>query len=188
MTQPFVFALLTLFASAELAHAIQCSAPLQMPGPRVERFTNYAPRAGGINGRCGTSASGYDACKFFLEDHLEGRSDAVMIAVPQRGGTSHLFGGIYQGVALENSLGTSGRCIRLFAGDRYATSSNNMSKADVCTRDQRSNVTQRINMASGEVRPLGRAPRLRRPQRRVQRNPAATAPVAYTGHQMRLLE
>lgn len=50
---------------------------------RVNYFTNYAPTEGGINGSCGKSASGKDACRFFLEDYLASQSNAVMIAIPQ---------------------------------------------------------------------------------------------------------
>lgn len=50
---------------------------------RVNYFTNYAPTVGGINGSCGKSASGKDACKFFLEDYLNEQANAVMIAIPQ---------------------------------------------------------------------------------------------------------
>lgn len=50
---------------------------------RVNYFTNYAPTVGGINGSCGKSASGKDACKYFLEDYLHNQTNAVMIAIPQ---------------------------------------------------------------------------------------------------------
>lgn len=145
----------------------------------VHQFTNYAPvtAPGPMNGNPNTSASGYPAKNFLLEDYLAGRADAVMGAVPQRGGTSHLFGGIYQARALEKGIGTD-RCIRVFAGDRYNTKSNYMSKMDIVTHSVRSNLTRQVNLSRGELIPLGRAPKLRQPRRKIQRAPEAVAQVS----------
>jgi len=169
-----------LFAALAPLHAFagnnDCR-PITNEPAFVQKFTNYAPaaRPGDMNGRCGTSASGYDACKFLLEDHLAGRASVVMVAVPQKGGTSDLFGGIYQGKALEQGLGTN-NCIRVFAGDRYNTQSNGMSKMDVVTRAESSRLTQLVNQSQGPLYLLGRAPNMKPPLRKVERIPEAVSP------------
>jgi hypothetical protein len=140
----------------------------------VGRFTNYAPSVGGINGRCGRSASGLDACAFTLESYLRGSGTGVMAAVPQRGGTSHLFGGAYRARALENALSVNG-CVRVIVGDRYGRGSNNRSKMDIVTERARSPVASAVNRAQGELVPLGRAPGIRIPNRKVNRAPAAVS-------------
>jgi hypothetical protein len=150
-----------------------------IPGAKPETvvdYTNYAPKYSGINGHCGTSAREYDACKFFLEDHLAGKSNAVMAAVPQKGGTSYLFGGIYKGAALERSLGVQGGCVRVFVLDRFATqykgkSINGKSKMDIVTRDKKSALTARVNNTTGELLPIGRAKIIRnKAKRKLARN------------------
>lgn len=154
---------------------------------RVAKLTNYAPaaRPGDMNGRCGTSASGYDACKFLLEDCLNtaGGCDTVMAAVPQSGGTSFMYGGIYRCRELEQQLGVNG-CLQIFAGDRYNTKSNGLSKADIVTRKESSAITERVNNLNGcTFEWLGRAPKMgggvssKTRHRAVQRIPEAQVPL-----------
>lgn len=76
-------ALVMAFTEKSEAAAACSPAAAQSAPYRVNYFTNYAPTVGGINGSCGKSASGKDACQFFLEDFLSGRTSAVMIAIPQ---------------------------------------------------------------------------------------------------------
>lgn len=169
-----------LIATPALAHN-DCT-PVSGKNEYVKRFTNYSPIQGGINGRCGTSASGRDACKYFLEDYLSNSAPAVMGAVPQRGGTQRLFGGMYRGVALERSLGSK-NCIRLIVGDRYSSTSNNMSKMDIVTRHARSAITARVNMARGELQPLGRAPGIKPPVRKLHSKHLSRKYAAKKKHQ-----
>jgi hypothetical protein len=173
------FALLPVHGLAPLpALAADCQ-PINSKSASIEKFTNYAPIAapGSMNGFANTSASGYPAGNFALEDHLAGKAPAVMGAVPQKGGTSDLFGGIYQAVALQKSLGVS-KCIKVFAGDRYNSKSNGKSKMDIVTRSVRSKTTVRVNLAQGELRPLGRAPNMKYPRRKIARNVLALAPIS----------
>lgn len=166
---------LTLLAPE--AQAAGCTPIRQAKTYQVQKFTNYAPlkAPGSMNGRCGTSASGYDACKFLLEDYLEGKAPAVMGAVPQTGPNSDLFGGIYQAAALENGLGT-GKCIKVFAGDRYAKRIQGQ-KMDIVTREIRSGITRKVNLARGDLKPLGRAPKMQYPKRKITPNVKAMAPL-----------
>lgn len=168
---------LTLSVLAVPSFAAECTPIKQAKTYQVKKFTNYAPlkAPGSMNGRCGTSASGYDACKFLLEDYLEGKAPAVMGAVPQTGLNSDLFGGIYQAEALENGIGT-GKCIKVFAGDRYAKRIQGQ-KMDIVTREVRSKLTAKVNLARGDLKPLGRAPKLRYPKRKITPNVKAMAPI-----------
>ncbi len=175
--QSFFLALPLFLAFALPAQAGKVSdcAPKTENGIYVKRFTNYAPKAGGINGRCGTSASGKDACKFFLEDHLEGKRAMTMGAVTQKGGTSKLFGGKYRAVALEQKLGA--KQIVLYAGDRYGKGSNYQCKMDIVTRKIASTTTSKVNTAKGLIAPLGRIENLPPPKREIKREPAAEEPL-----------
>jgi hypothetical protein len=159
---------------SEAGRVPDCAPPGEQ-GLYIKKFTNYAPRAGGINGRCGTSASGKDACKFFLEDHLEGKRAMTMGAVTQKGGTSKLFGGKYRAVALEQKLNK--KQIVLYAGDRYAKSSNHQCKMDIVTRKIASTTATKVNQAKGFMAPLGRIETLPPPKREIERDPAAETPV-----------
>ncbi len=166
-------ALLSLAPAAQ-AQAQGCQ-PIA-PGKTISQCTNYAPAAGGTNGSCGKSASGFDACKFFLEDHLAGKAPVVMGAVAQKGGSSELFGGVYQAVAIQQTLGTS-QCIKVFAGDRYGKGSNNKSKMDIVTREKQSKTTSKVNLAKGPLLPLGRVTGLKVPQRKISLDVQAMAPI-----------
>lgn len=142
----------------------QASGDCKAIGPKqapVKQFTNYAPRMGGINGRCGTSASGNDACSYFLEDVLARKRPFAFGAVPQKKGkngsrgTMDLYGGIYHAPGLARNLGVDG-CFPVAAGDRYASSSNGKFKMDIVTRDPRTKLTQRVNASQSEMIPIGR--------------------------------
>jgi hypothetical protein len=102
---------------------------------RVNKFTNYEPMRRGINGRCGRSATpGMDACQYMLDDHVKGNIDGAMAAVPQRGGNSYMYGGVFHAVALEEEgIRRQNGCLLLHMADRYGTGSNGMSKVDVVT-------------------------------------------------------
>lgn len=148
--------LIVLALNSTLSMAGQGCNPLNKQPFTVRKFTNYAPSAGGINGRCGTSASGLNACKYTLEDYMKGSAPSVMGAVPQRGGTSEMFGGMYRAVALEQKLGNPG-CIKVIVADHYGAGSNNKSKMDIVTKKVKSNITQKVNSASGKMYIIGRA-------------------------------
>jgi hypothetical protein len=164
-----------------------CS-PIDNSSVTIRQFTNYAPMAGGINGQCGHSATvlpGHrkpmDACKYFLEDYLTGKTNAVMAAVPQKRGSSFMFGGVYRGVALENSINRYYHqqvpCLRVAVGDHYGTGSNNKYKMDIVTRDRISRLTKVVNATRGTLVPLGRIANLPPPYQKIQRNPEAMAPL-----------
>lgn len=162
-----------------------CDPPTER-GLYIKRFTNYAPRAGGINGRCGTSASGKDACQFFLEDYLAGKKPLTMGAVTQKGGTSKLFGGKYRAIALEQQL--QSKPIVLYAGDRYARSSNYQCKMDVVTRKIASTTATKVNLARGYMAPVGRIENLPAPKREIRRNPAAKTEIVPTAGRCRTVK
>jgi uncharacterized protein YaiE (UPF0345 family) len=93
-----------------------------------------------------------------------------MGAVPQRGGSSNLFGGTYRAVGVERAIG-SNKCITVIAADRYATSSNNKYKMDIVTRAIRSPEASAVNQIrpGNHLVPLGRMNDLVPPQRKIQR-------------------
>lgn len=143
------------------------------PSARISRFTNYTPGGtySSMQGKCGRSASGLNACAFRFEDHVQGSVPAVMTAVAQRGGSSKLFGGIYRLSPIENTTGK--RCVIAAVGDRYATSSNGMDKMDVITQKD-SSYARAINSARGEVRPVGTLKEFRNSNRELIRDRCAT--------------
>lgn len=168
------FALVVALSASIPASSFACT-PVGQAEISVKKFTNYSPLNGGINGRCGTSASGLNACKYFLEDYLAEKTNAVMVAVPQpdcpkgykwvgKGKKKRkvactnkcpefqnpeLFGGTYRSAnfekALATGLGKPVSCVQLAAGDRYGTSGNCVDKMDVVTRKGVSKYSKIIN-------------------------------------------
>lgn len=181
-----IFALITIPTSATAGRKVPNCDPPTERGLYIKRFTNYAPKAGGINGRCGTSASGKDACHYFLEDYLAGTKPLTMGAVTQKGGTSKLFGGKYRALALEQQL--QSKQIVLYAGDRYAKSSNYQCKMDVVTRKIASTTATKVNLARGYMAPLGRIETLPAPTRKLERNPAAETVIVPTAGRCRTVK
>jgi hypothetical protein len=146
------------------------------PVARISRFTNYTPSSSysSMQGKCGRSASGINACAFRFEDHVKGNVPAVMTAVAQRGGSSNLFGGIYRLDPIENTAGVG--CVIALVGDRYASSSNGKDKMDVIT-EQNSSYARAINSARGNVRPVGTMREFRNTKRELIRDRCAVGTV-----------
>lgn len=170
----FLFLILLLGAFEAFAYEPLCSLPKEYARHKynVDKFTNYTPAAGGINGSCGKSATpGLDACNFALEDHLAGRARAVMGAVPQRGGTAGMFGGVYRLDPLEQRL-ESRPCILVIAADRYGVESNDMRKMDIVTH-VRSSHARTINSMRGQMYLVGAVEEFRGSRRRVVRDSRA---------------
>jgi hypothetical protein len=111
-----------------------------------------------------------DACDYTIDDHLERGGAGVMVAVPQKGGTANLFGGIYRLNALHSRLGRD--CVIGIVGDRYAANSNNKRKMDVVTKP-RSKYGAKIHNASGQVSLVGSLKSFRNTQRIIRRNAQA---------------
>lgn len=103
---------------------------------QVGQVTNYEPQRGGRNGRCGRSATqGVNACNYFLDDHARGLVDGAVAAVPQIGGNSFMFGGVFHAMALEEQgVKTPRGCVLVHMADHYGLASNNWSKVDIVTR------------------------------------------------------
>jgi hypothetical protein len=111
-------------------------------------LTNYEPARGGINGHCGTSASGLNVCKYLLDDQVAGKSQYSIGAVPRQGGNSDMYGAIFRAHGLEKGIndfnGNPGKgrqpisvkapCIRVIMGDHYGKGSNDKHKVDIATR------------------------------------------------------
>lgn len=170
--------LLSLFTASILSlgasPAWACSQPAG-PSERILDVTNYAPKAGGINGNCGKSATpGVDACKHLLEDYLSGKTKFVITAVPQReyetGRTkknkeyrslakqysgqqyslsANMYGAYYRAVTLEKNLtkelGRKVPCVVVGAVDRYAQASNGLSKMDIGTVEAYPRTKKKVN-------------------------------------------
>lgn len=134
MRTPLI-ALLFLSFAAIPALAYDCRPgenPVEYPANfKLKKITGYIPKLGGINGGVGKSASGVDASKHSFENFKAGKSDFVMVAVPQRGEIktkhggerSRFFKSMVRVPAVEKAAGL-GKCILFFAGDHYAKSSN----------------------------------------------------------------
>jgi hypothetical protein len=145
----------------------------------VRKFTNYAPSAGGINGRCGTSASGFNACAFSLDDHLENQTPAVMAASPQKGDYADMYCGIYVSTDIAKEFQKSG-CVKVFVGDHYA--SYIRGSLDIVTNKAQGRVPAQVNQRrSRELTPVGRilktCPKAKR--RELQIRGDAMRPVAF---------
>lgn len=136
-------------------------------GSTVKQTTYYMPTHGGINGKCGTSASGYNACNYPLENHSK---NWVMAAVPQKGGTSGMFGGLYSAPYIAKKIGASS--VKIGAGDRYGGGSNHKCKMDVVVKTKATG--NKINNASGTLSKIGTIKdAIGEPKRTVKRKPAA---------------
>lgn len=154
---------------------------------KIRDFTNYSPRGarGIMNGKCEQSNVYKDAldekrggpmkhgaCNYELEDHLAGKTNAVMGAVPLKGRASNLLGAIYRGVALDQAIGVSGTFI--YVGDTYGKGWHTREcKMDIITKAVKSPLTRKINAAKGgDLIKLARGD-IPSPSRKVPRDPAA---------------
>ncbi len=174
-----VFALLAMLLSPALAQA-GCTPIAGRSAVTINHMTYYAPAYGGTNGRCGRSASGLNACSYYLEDHMKGKTRATFAAVAQKGGSSKMFGGLFVATSLAKMVGAN--CILIAAGDRYGTGSNNKSKMDVVVRKldiqgKYSTIGSKFHGRSGTFLPAGRLPDLKKPQRKVSRASDAVAAI-----------
>jgi hypothetical protein len=153
----------------------------------IRDFTNYSPRGarGTMNGKCEQSNVYKDAldekrggpmkhgaCNYELEDHLAGKTNAVMGAVPLKGKASNLLGAIYKGIALDKAIGSSGTYI--YVGDTYGKGWHTREcKMDIITKAVKSELTDKVNRAKGgELIKLARG-EIPSPSRKVPRDPGA---------------
>lgn len=158
----------------------------------IRDFTTYSPRSapGTMNGYCNQSNVYKDAldekrggpmkhgaCNYELEDHLAGKTNAVMGAVPLKGKASNLLGAIYKGIALDKAVGASGTYI--YVGDTYGKGWHTREcKMDIITKANRSELTDKVNRGKGgELIKLARGD-IPSPSRKVLRDPAALESVA----------
>lgn len=174
-----VFAVLAMLLSPALAQA-GCTPIAGRSAVTVNFMTYYAPAYGGTNGRCGRSASGLNACSYYLEDHMKGKTRATFAAVAQKGGSSKMFGGLFVASSLAKFVGAE--CILIAAGDRYGKGSNSKSKMDVVVRKldiegKYSTIGSKFHGRSGTFLPAGRLPDLKKPQRKVSRATDAVAAI-----------
>ena len=155
---------------------------------QVQRVTNYEPQRGGTNGRCGRSATrGVNACRHFLDDHVRGQADSAVGAVPQRGGNSFMFGGVFHAVSLEKEgVNSPTGCVYVSMADHYGRGSDFRYKVDIVTRAH-SRLADEVNNSgvldyrgrytgnSGMFELVGAVSNLRsvNGSRRIQRNPDA---------------
>lgn len=143
----------------------------------IKKFTFYMPSLGGINGRCGTSASGKDACKYSLEDYLDGRSRVTMVAIPRRdrSNISGYFGGIFRATSLEKYLGID-QCILISPLDVYGPKNKPAAWMDVVVEKRRHG--EKFNGRRGVVVPVGRNRDVPAPEREVERKAEAESPIS----------
>jgi hypothetical protein len=176
---PFALAFLALWLQTSIAEA-GCSPIPGRSAVTVNFLTYYAPAYGGTNGKCGTSASGKDACKYYLEDHMKGNTPATFAAVAQKGGSSKMYGGLFVATTLANLVGAP--CILIAAGDRYGTGSNSKSKMDVVVKTldiekKYSTLGSKFHGKSGSFLPAGRLKDLKAPSRKIKRTADAEAAI-----------
>jgi hypothetical protein len=168
-------------------------------GITIKNITYYSPWSDHeMNGTHSTSASGIPAGNHSFEDFIEGKTDFIMGAVPQKRGTSFLWGGYYRAVAVEKSTGKK-TCIVVRTRDRFAKKYDGFNKLDLVTKEncvrqafagipwlkigkKTCTWAGKIDLAekygSPSLLPLGRDKKLPPPARKIERNPAATTPVA----------
>lgn len=138
---------------------------------RIGQHTYYIPWEKGRNGRCGRSATGLDACKFPMEDHLAGRAPFAMAAVSQEGGSAALFGGVYRMDSLQKQL--SQPCVIVAAADRYGEDSDGLNKMDIVVRTRHTG--EKFNQKRGHGKLVGTLEGFRNGEARsINRMPEAT--------------
>ncbi len=141
----------------------------------IKKFTYYMPSQGGINGRCGTSASGKDACKYSLEDHMNGKSRYTMVAIPRRErNLEGYFGGVFRATSLEKYLGVDG-CILISPLDVYGPKNKPAAWMDVVV-EKRSN-GEKFNRRSGKIVPVARNSEVPASEREVERKAEAESTI-----------
>ena len=104
----------------------------------IQKFTHYAPGQGSssMQGSCKTVAlqkygAEFDPCVYNLENFASGARDAVTAAVPQRGGSSGMFGAVYQ---FDHVL-VGGKPLKVRAIDHYNTQSDCLCKMDLASKN-----------------------------------------------------
>lgn len=171
-------ALLALFGGLFASTSSQACTPAEgRDAIDIKKFTFYMPSEGGINGSCGTSASGKDACKYSLEDYLNGRSRVTMVAIPRRdrSNISGYFGGVFRATSLEKYLGID-NCILISPLDVYGPKNKPTAWMDVVVEKRKNG--EKFNRRSGKIVPVGRNREVPAPEREVERKAEAEAPVS----------
>ncbi|MGZ3651407.1 MAG: hypothetical protein ACXWR1_06025 [Bdellovibrionota bacterium] len=152
---------------------------------KINKFTIYTPKTGGINGSCGGGALGkgvVEICKKLLEPYVKNPSQGfVAAAVPCKGSTAaNAFGGIYKSDDLKGATHFTGGDFMVAAVDHYKcgghgqggkAGSDGTERMDVAAESENSAPSQAVQNAKGaELNWQGTFEQFRNGQININRN------------------